>query len=407
MRLCLVTPDYPSARSGSGVGSQVRALGHGLEQAGHRVRVLALANPQTIMCAEPDNVERTSRGNLHWYVYKTPWMGGLLALVVRELEDALAFYQRARQLHREEPFDLIEGTESGMLLIALWMREVPLVIRMHGEHYTFHKYTPDLPLTAGLRLSRLLQRAALRRARMLIAPSTAHANEIAAELRGSHPPIRVVPNLLNTWPIDDRLDDNASTCALQVSIPKGAPIVLYVGRLERCKGIPILLAAAKQVIATLPSTRFVLAGASHPTLSKTALQQLIRDLGLHEHVLLLGHVAWEQLKCWYQRAAICVLPSFYETFGLAALEAMAWGIPVVATKVGGIPEIIEHGQTGLLVRPGDTDALAKALVELLQDPQQRQSMGQMGYKRAHAVFSQERAVRETLAVYSHVLSSGF
>ena len=141
-------------------------------------------------------VYRVPQGNVHWYVSKIPAFGPLLTLVLRELEYAWAAYRRIRTLHQQEPFDLIEGTETGSLLVALWLRRVPLVIRLHGERYTFHKYCPELSLTAELRLSRILQRAALRRARILIAPSRTHAREINAELGAGSPPIEVIPNTL-------------------------------------------------------------------------------------------------------------------------------------------------------------------------------------------------------------------
>ena len=94
---------------------------------------------------------------------------------------------------------------------------------------------------------------------------------------------------------------------------------------------------------------------------------------------------------YYQRAALLVMPSFYESFGIACLEAMAFGLPVVATRVGGLPEVIEDGVTGLLVPPGDADALAQAMIRLLSDADLRRRMGQAGRERVLKEFTTERA----------------
>ena len=398
MNICFLSLDYPSPSGGGGVGIQVRTLGRTLVQAEHRVTVVALSVPGLSPFSEDNGIRvyRFPRGNLHWYVYKMPGVGPLLTLALRELEDGWAAYRLVRELHAQQPFDLIEGTETGALGVALWLREVPLVIRLHGEHYTFHKYTPDLPLTPGIRLSRVLQRVAMRRARVLISPSQAHAGEIATELGSGHPPIKVIPNCIDL----DRVPHSDGEARDEAT-------VLFVGRLDRYKGIPLLLEAAGRVVREFPRTRFVLAGAPHPTLARSEIDALIQRYALNEHVRLLGHVPWEQLTTWYLRATVCVLPSYYETFGIAALEPMAFGVPVVVTRAGGLPEVVEDGVTGILVPPGDPQALAEAVVLLLRDPDMRERMGQAGRERVLEQFTAERIAPRTLKLYKSVRRSGF
>jgi glycosyltransferase involved in cell wall biosynthesis len=105
---------------------------------------------------------------------------------------------------------------------------------------------------------------------------------------------------------------------------------------------------------------------------------LAHSLGIQQEVHFLGHVDHAELPGWYASADLFVLPSRMESFPLVLLEAMASGLPVVATAVGGVPELVVHGETGLLVPPNDPLALAQAINSLLDDPEGMKSMGARG-----------------------------
>ena len=119
-----------------------------------------------------------------------------------------------------------------------------------------------------------------------------------------------------------------------------------------------------------------------------------------------GNVVWidkmvtntEKIEL-YSHAAVFVCPSIYEPFGLINLEAMACGTPVVASRVGGIPEVVVDGETGRLVEPGDVAALGQALRETLADPERARRMGEAGRGRVEAHFSWDRIADRTIAVY--------
>src|SRR6266542_3824841 len=304
MNICFPSLSYPmNGGATSGVGSQVRLLAHSLIEAGNSISVIDLAENQQLTTTDDRGakVHRMTSGKLHWFARKLPLVGKMLALPNREIEYSIRAWRGVRRANKNGKLDLIEGTETGMLLVALFCREVPVIIRLHGEQYTFHKYTPGLRLTLAVRLSRVLQRIALRRAKLLISPSYAHAHEIQSELGTSHPPIAVVPNSLSLEKIraDCRLDRSTKT-------------VLYVGRIEQRKGIATLLQAAAQMKKTLPESRFVFAGDFHSSLSQSEFQSLVHLHGLDSQVELLGPVGWNVLSDWYQRSAVSVLPSFYE-----------------------------------------------------------------------------------------------
>lgn len=374
MNICFPSLTYPvNGYASSGVGSQVRLLAHSLIDAGNSISVVDLAENEEGNTTDEHGVQilRMRSGKLHWYAAKLPLVGKALALPMREIEYSVAVWRGVRRATKTRKLDLIEGTETGMLLVALLCKEVPLIIRLHGEQYTFHKYTPGLRLSLGVRLSRALQRLALRRAKLLISPSYAHAREIQNELGSPQPPIVVVPNSLSVEKMDC---DSRITRSLET--------VLYVGRIERRKGIATLLQAAAQTKKAFPESRFVFAGDFHSSLSESEFRSLVHLHGLDSNVELLGLVGWSALTDWYRRSTVTVLPSHYETFGVAALEPMVFGTPVIATSGGALSEVVEADVSGKLVAAGDAVALACALTELLTDADSREQMGKAGVKRA-------------------------
>jgi len=396
MNICFATLSYPlNGGATSGVGSEVQAIAHSLIDAGHSVSVLNLTTEEE-RTETDDRDERGAQihhvrsGNLHWFAGKLPFVGKALALPVREIEYAIAVWRGVRRANKVRKLDLIEGCETGMLLVTLFSRKTPVVIRLHGEKYTFDKYTPGMDMSAGVRLSRMLQRVALRRAKVLISPSRAHAREIALELRRDERSIRIIPNTTNLIEPTAKSDAN------------DPPTVLFAGRLEPVKGIPMLLEAAALVVKQLPSTRFVLAGSSHPALPQENLDTLIRKFQLEKNVAQVGGLKKSELDRWYARASLCVVPSHYESFGLVALEAMAAGLPVVATRVGGLPEVIEDGTTGLLVAAGDANGLSAAITRLLTDPAKAATMGMAARERVRLEFTLERNAALNFSLYEDV-----
>lgn len=391
MNICFASLNYPlNGNASSGVGSQIRLLARALVESDNSVSVIDLsANGQDSIVEDRGvKVYRMRSGNLHWFISKLPLVGKVLALPIREIEYSIAVWRGIRRAGQTQEIDLIEGTETGGLLLPLLCRHVPLIIRLHGERYTFHKNTPRMALKLDVRLSRAIQRFALRRAKLLISPSRAHAQEIARELRYDPSSLQVVRNCIDLTeiPSSDQVTGDGRT-------------VLFVGRLERVKGFSLFLEAAQLVVQECPTTRFLVAGANHPTLPHEEIDQMILSYSLQSHVEQLGHVPWHELIPLYQQASVCVVPSHYESFGLVALEAMACGVPVVAARAGGLPEVIEDGMTGLLVPAGDAPALANAIVSLLRDREERTQMGSAGRERARTKFSIEEHSAANLCLY--------
>jgi glycosyltransferase involved in cell wall biosynthesis len=388
MNLCFVTPTYLEAgrATNSGVATAIHALACGLLAAGHAVQVVALSRTAHGDAAlDGVRVHYVQPDQLHWYLFKVPLIGRHLAQPLRELANSLRLARAVRCLHRQQPFDLIEATETGGVALAL-QRIAPLLIRLHGEEYTFAKHTPTLRLSLALRLTRALQWIALRRAKALIAPSAAHAQTIAEELGYRAERVHVVPHGL---PLP----------SAQRALPSEAPLVLFVGRLEAVKGIRDALIAFAKARQAVPQAQLIVIGGNHPTQPQAALDSLIAQLKIGAAVRQLSSLPQAALSAWYAQARALLMPSYYESFGLVALEAMAHGLPIVGYASGALPELI--ARAGLLVPRGDVEALAHALVRTLTDDQLRQRLSAHAMQRA-AHYTVARQVEQSLAIYRSV-----
>src|SRR3954470_25015630 len=165
------------------------------------------------------------------------------------------------------------------------------------------------------------------------------------------------------------------------------------------KGIRFLLEAAAQLKPRFPDLKVVLAGDGF---ERPELARLAADLGIESDVTFLGWVPNADLPPYYRAAAVSVIPSLEEGFGIPAAEAMGCEVAVVASDAGGLPEVVEDGVTGLVVPRGDSAALAKAIGSLLADPERRRQMGQAGRARALRLFDWDRTAEQFEELYSEV-----
>ena len=232
-------------------------------------------------------------------------------------------------------------------------------------------------------LDHRLRQRALGRVAGLIGVSRGILDVYPTRLLGPRP--RVVANL--PPPVAVPSDDQARVARERLGIG-AAPLLLYAGKRSIGKGTPVLLDALDRIAAAVPGARFVLAGKGDmPSPRRADLQ-------------VLGVLPQAELFALYRAADVIVVPSVWpEPLSRVLLEAMRMGRPVVATAVGGTPEAVEHGVTGLLVPRQDPEALAKAVIELLLDPERRARMGRAAEERASAVFDEERLVTALLDVY--------
>jgi len=182
--------------------------------------------------------------------------------------------------------------------------------------------------------------------------------------------------------------------------PPNHEVIGFVGRLADQKGVEFLIHAAPSVLATHPQAKFLIVGDGP---DRPMLESLVRELGVAQSVEFAGYQA--EPSPLIERMDVVVIPSIYDPFPLVTLEVMALGRAIVGSAVGGIPEAVEDGRTGVLVPPRDPAAIAAALVRLLDDPQLLARMGAAGKQRARREFSPGTITAQYAALYRRLLAT--
>ena len=278
-------------------------------------------------------------GNLR----RRPYLAAALPLMLT------SFSRAARRAARDA--DLVHAHWLPAGFVAMTTGK-PFVVQVWGTDVELARRAPRLA------------RQVLRRARLVIAPSTALAEE-ARRLGAAD--VRTIPSGVDL--------------PSEVGEPDDPPEILYAGRLSAEKGVRELVAAADGM-------RLVVVG------DGPLRAEVPGALGFKPH---------DELEGYYRRAAVVACPSRREGFGVVCAEAMAHGRPVVAGDVGGLRDLVAHEETGLLVPPGDVDALRAALRRLLDDEELRRRYGRAGRERIAQHFTWERFTDATLQAYRDAL----
>jgi len=256
----------------------------------------------------------------------------------------------------------------------------------------------------GLALTRIraLSREAARLADRVIATDEATRAEVPQYLGVDPARVVVVPNGIDPAEIDASTpagDAPEARAALPIA-PSRAPVFLSVGRLEAYKGFGDTLQALRQAAPRLPADWAWVVVGDGPYRAR-----LQRDAGdwLGTRVHLVGQLRERDLHAAYERADVFVHATRFEGSSLVTLEAMAHGLPVLAARAGGIPDKVVHGETGLLVAPGDVEALAAGLAAAASAPSEWALMGQRGRERARTLFGWAQIADDTIALYRRLL----
>jgi phosphatidyl-myo-inositol dimannoside synthase len=281
-----------------------------------------------------------------------------------KIKFALAGISRARSLAKGGA-SIVLAAHPNLSVPAAWMRRAAPGLRVVVMSHGIEVWKP-MP---GFR------RRALARADMVLAPSSYTAQKLI-EVQGiSSEKVRRL-----AWPLSPsflRMADAPDGLSLPSTFPQGR-VVLTVGRWaasERYKGADDLIRAVAQVRGKVPDLHLVAVGGGDDL---PRLKQLVADLAIVDRVHFLEGLSRAEIAACYAHADIFALPSTGEGFGLVFLEAMAFAKPVVGVAAGGAMDVIQDGVNGLLVGPGDFDALEQALVRLLEDDVLRAQLGRRG-----------------------------
>jgi glycosyltransferase involved in cell wall biosynthesis len=409
MKICLLT--YRGNMYCGGQGVYICYLAGALQELGHEVHIVA-GPPYP---APPEGVKLHKVLGLN--LYETSNLSSLssplqaltplnlyeiAAVHIGFFPDIFTFSMRAyfklHDLMSRERFDIIHDNQTlGYGLLLMKSLGVPIVATIH------HPITVDLAASLaqsdtfrrGIRWTMFysflaMQGIVSRRMARVITVSQSSAEDTARAFRLHRDRVRVVYNGIDTN-IFRRLD----------GVDKEPNSLVVVGKVEdMTKGIPYLLEAVKLLMGDVDVKVYVV---GKQEASEGYGTNLAQQLGISDRVIFTGYVGIDELVRLYSSAEIGVTASVYEGFGLPAAEAMSCGTPVIATRAGALPEIVGDDAAGVLVPPGDPQALAAAIKRLLADKPLRQRMGQAARKRIEDYFSWQAAARKTVEVYRELL----
>ena len=191
----------------------------------------------------------------------------------------------------------------------------------------------------------------------------------------------------------------------ELGLEEKQKIILFVGRLYQRKGLDTLFQSISKVVQNFKNAKFVISGEGFRQ-NKEKLLKLAEKLKIENSVLFVGYFPDEKLPDLYAASDIFVLPALYENFPFAILEAQATGLPVISTKVGGIPELVTNNKNGLLVEPANSKQLTEEIIILLKNPKFAEELGKRGRRLVEEKFSWRLMANEVVDLYSKSLKAG-
>ena len=413
MKICFIM--YQGNMYSGGQGVYLYYLTRELARMGHEVHVIAGPPYPTLdEAVVAHNVETYSFWSYHhekrnFLFERNPlsyfhpvnffeFVSTRIALSSLLLTFSVRAWMKLRELSREHHFDVVHDNQT--LSYGIWLMQAtgfPVVATVH------HPLTIDLQ--NALRQSRslyemarrtlwspwVMQQIVARRLPRVITVSHTSREAVGRAFELESDRMRVVHNGIDT----------EQFCPLP-DVEREPDLILYVGNSEdRNKGARYLIEALN--LLQREGHDYRLALVDHEKSRLKLVPQLVLRYGLSSRVHFTGHISTERLVRLYNQATLVVSPSLYEGFGLPAAEAMSCGTPVVATTGGAFPEVIDHGETGWLVSPGDSRALADGIRLLMDDAALRSRLSKAGQRSIRERFSWRKAAEETLAVYEEVV----
>jgi glycosyltransferase involved in cell wall biosynthesis len=281
----------------------------------------------------------------------------------------------------------VDFWKSSLCMLAGQLTFRRTVFHLHGGGFDsiYEGYSP---------FTRFLVRRVFRRASRVIVLSSYWAEFVSAFVDRAR--IRVLPN-----PIE--CDSLAPPAGARSS---GKHNVLLLGSLGRRKGHFDVLEAIPPVVREFPSVVFNFAGAEEVPGTEGQLRELVAQKGLEDHVLFLGRVTGQQKLDLLHSTTIMILPSHSENMPVSVLEGMGAGLPIIASRVAAVPELLESGRAGRLVDAGDWRALAEEIKTLLRDPDLAARLGREARRKACALWDVKIVASRLSAIYGELCPSG-
>ncbi len=380
MNICMVSGDFSYPPYG-GVAAHIYELSKVLVKLGHTVDVV---NPS--YGAHPDSVEGIDGITVHWLRVSKKMLGVSFAqLIVKS-----SMY--INRLLRDHNIDILHWHDLRYGSLATKFVKVGEIPRIFTNHSSM--YLRDCETRVGLRSLKFL----LSHADAVISPSEELRDKtlLAWDNRDYS---FYIPNGVDTdkFRPDLSIDDSLRK---KYDLGHDNPVVLCPRRLEPKNGVKYLAESVSDVVKEVAEVRFLIVGEGS---EEHLIARILSHTGNEHHAVMAGMVTNDKMPSIYAIADIVVLPSLKEATSIAGLEAMASGKPLVGTRVGGIPALIEDEITGLLVPPANSAELGKAITRLLVNKQLRLTMAAKARQKAIEEFSWSMSAQKTLRVYEKII----
>ena len=367
--------DYTKRYHHSGIEVATYNLAIKMAQRGHEINVF------TTSIDSKDSIERYE--NITIYRYGTKFKIAVSNISPNILLKPIRYQIDVVHAHIGNPIAALAGLRYSK------RKNIPSIVTYHGDP------VGGGGLIRGISIffyEKYLINKFLSHAKVIISPSEYYVNE-SRFLGKYRDKIVVIPNGINIEDFD--ISYSKEECRERLGLPLDKNLILFFGVLIERKGVDILIKAMPKVIKNSPDTKLVIAGEGW---FRKRLEKLSQTFGIENHVEFTGYIKEENKPLYYKATDLFVLPSLDECFGIVNLEAMACGTPIVASNVGGIPEIIKDKENGLLTPPKDPDALANAITYLLENEDVREKIGRNGRKKVED-YSWDEIAEETEKVY--------
>lgn len=402
LHICIVSKELPPFSPGGGIGTLYYHLASELLLMGHEVSAIV-----------PSNEEHTfHQGRMKVYFTKTAEIDAkdLDSGFQRNVAWSLSCLRKASAIHAEHPIDVIDtalwDTEALALSLLPTAERPPIVLRLVTPYPVAARTNAwgVPPATASLFME--AERTLIQRADAVVPISESIAKTIEIE----HGLLRDARWSLNHcgiayWPffdVNQGYSDFQEFEKIPLAVLESPKLIVFVGRLERRKGIDLLVEAAKRILSSDKEAQLLIAGRDVEGWSNRALD-ILPD-ALRKQIHFLGEVPDATRDKLLARAYCLVFPSRYESFGLVPLESFVHGTPVIASRSGAIPEVVEDGQCGLLFEAESPDSLADSVIRLLADSELRKRLSE-GALRQSKRFSARISSIKAVSLYRKLMAN--
>jgi len=382
MNVCMLTWEFPPRIVG-GIARHCYGLARALARDNHEIHVVTLDFPGAPMFEEIDGakihrvkIELGHPNFITWTFIFNHFLEKEVATLCREVEVDI--------IHIHDWLTASSGIATKNFL------KKPLVSTVHSTEVgrVQELRSPDSYLIDGMEWWMTYE------AKKIILCSNSMKWEICNHFHLPQDKIAVIPNAVDAHEYDRHVD--RETVRKRYSIEPYDKLVLFVGRLVPQKGVEHLIKAIPRIVQQHNEAKFLIAGDGW---SRSYLESLAVSTGYRDRIRFLGFISDSERIDLMMSADVLVVPSVYEPFGIVALEGMAAGVPVVASNVGGLSEIVEHDRTGVLVYPENPESIAWGVNRVLSDYGYSQWIIENAKKRIRDVYSWEAVGRKTVKIY--------